>query len=373
MPIALGGQAFQTFQVTSRYEAALRRHAQWVRWTPRVLCACVSPTTGQASPGCPICKGRGRVYTMPLKFRIMQEFIKHNNSGKCYPENPPWGGTPRITRQGSVLALAGSQPSSVTIQLNPPYYRSHEILTADYDHTTSVAVVDENSDVYAANILRVEAGKFWEQGKEFRGSVRSVSNVYNVTKTESYTVGSFAKEFIYLTGMGTWTAGDVLQVDYNYIPLFPFILIGVSQRIRYETPWALEDADATLITPYWCRPAPDDLFTALAQEQIGRSLASPQPSGNDFIRDQYDVVAASYLIDKNGVEYEQGTNFIVVGRNELKWLTAKPTVPYSVQYTYHPTYVGLTNFSTLRTSENKVFANRLGVKKLDRMNNEQVW
>jgi hypothetical protein len=218
--------------------------------------------------------------------------------------------------------------------------------------------------------LRTIASRFSDEGKSFEGSVKSVSRVYNVDRDETYTVESISKEFVTLESMGTWADGDTLEVDYQYIKPFNFMLTGVTGRMRYEQPYVLEDADAILVTPYWAQPSPEDLFTALAQEQIGTVVIHPGPSagGNDKITAFFDLSRILRVVSKTGTEYTGGIgkDVEIFGRDELKWNVTKPTVSYTVQFTYHPTYTAMTNMHTLRNSENKAFVNRVSVKRFDR-------
>jgi hypothetical protein len=76
------------------------------------------------------------------------------------------------------------------------------------------------------------------------------------------------------------------------------------------------------------------------------------------------------VIDKNGVEYAVGTDIELYGRNEVKWLTSKPVVNYTVHFLYHPTFTALTTYDTARHSENKSFVNRTNVMMYDKISRE---
>jgi len=241
----------------------------------------------------------------------------------------------------------------------------------DYQYDPDNSVIDEDSEVYGTSILRTVATRFSERGKNFEGSIKTVSRVYNVDKEETYTVISAFKEYIYLTGMGTWESGDVLEVDYIYQKPFNFLLVGITPRMRYEQPYVLEDADAVLITPYWAQVAPDDMLTAMAIEQIGRTVVNPNVIAGtvDEIISYYDLSRLLRVIDEAGVEYTvgPGKNVEIFERNQLKWNITKPAVKYTAQFTYHPTYSALSAMHTLRNAENKAFVNRISVKQFDRV------
>jgi hypothetical protein len=369
--------AFRTFQTVRRYEEALARHAQWIRWTQVIKCPCVNPDTMTPDARCPICSGRGRIYKTPDSFVILDEIAKKDGSGRIYPKyTPVVSGSVRAYRQGSLIALSATQPADGSyIQLEPPYPKSHQLVTISYSFDSGVNVTNENSEVYGTNLLRTVATRFDDRGKSFEGSIELVSRVYNVTRDESYTVIDYKKEYIWLESMGAYQSGDTLEVDYVYVKPFNFMLTGVTGKIRYEQPYIMEDADAVLVTPYWAHVSPDDLFTAMAQEQIGTVIIDPtvNPGGNDEIISHFDLARLLRVIDKQGVEHAVGVgnDVEIYGRNELKWNVSKPNIPYTVQFTYHPTYTALPNMHTLRNSENKAFVNRVSVKMFDRLH-EQV-
>lgn len=364
---------FRTFQTVQRYEDALLRHAQWLRWISGITCPCLTPETGQPDPHCPLCRGRGKLYKSPRGFKLFNESAPHDGFGKVKPRvTPVIPNSVTVYRHGSVLPLDANQPADGSyVKLAPPYPKAWQVLTMDYEYDPDIAVVSENSQVYGPNLLRVQAPLFSEKGKTFEGSIKTVTRVYNVTRDELYTVSTAFKVFIYLQSMGTWESGDVLEVDYVYQRPYPFMLIGITPKIRYQQPYVLEMADAILITPYWAQVAPDDLFTAMAVEQTGRAVVNPEVSsgGNDVIGAYYDLSRILRVVTRSGHEYNAGPgkDVEIFERNELRWNVTKPAVPYTVQFTYHPTYTALDQMHTLRNSENKAFANRISVKQFDRV------
>lgn len=364
---------FRTFQTPKNYEEALARHGQWIRWIKVLTCPCIDPTTGQADIHCNLCHGRGRIYRNPGPFRIKQEIVKHDNMGRLYPKyTPVIQGTVTVWQQGTQLTVSGTQPADRShVQITTPWPKAYKRLRIDYDFDPIISVTGEDSEVYDTNLLRVRDARFLTEGRTFEGSVEAVTRVYNATKDETYTVASFQKEFIYLESMGTWQSGDVLEVDYQYLKPFDFLIHSISQKRRYESPYVIDSADATVVTPYWADIAPNDLLTALAVEIPAFSVVDPSHSvGNDEIGDYFDISRLTQIIDANGTEYIPGTDVIVHGRNEIKWLVSKPTVKYTAHFLYHPTYVALLTYDTARHAENKSFVNRVNVMMFDKINRE---
>lgn len=355
---------FQTYQTVKNYDDALGRHGQWVRWMKGTKCPCISGTYKQPNPRCTKCYGKGFLYRNPDEFIVLQEIVKYAGGGMYVPKNTPVTSVVTIKHGADSLTLSSSQPADGSyIATDAPYLKPSNRVKADYKYSPVVTVTDEDSEVAGTNFLRTTGTQFTTYGKEFEGSIDSVTKVYNATKDENYTVSSFSKEYIYLASMGTWESGDVLEVSYTYVKPFYFVIHSVSPRMRYERPYVMESADAVLLAPSWYKLSAEDMFTALAQEDVGRVVINPQArTGNDIINNVFDLSRVPYMVDVNGVEYVEGTNFVITNRNEIKWLTTKPAVNYTVEYLYHPAYVGIGNMSTVRNAENKIFANRINLK-----------
>jgi len=273
-----------------------------------------------------------------------------------------------VTLKGTGLTVAVTSPFDGSLQLSSsPYPKQYEPLLLSYDHDTVLTVTDEDSTVYDSTnfVLQVTTPVFTERDTTYIGTIVEVTEVYNTTKTETYTVSSFDRDKIYLSAMGTWEVGDVLEVDYKYEKPFSFMLIGVTPKLRYEQPWLLEEAEAVLITPYWAKPSSNDLFTVQSSEQRGSAIIDPtHTAGNDVIRNYYDISKIIKIILLDGTELTSG--FSIANHNQIKW-ASKPTQRYTIHFLYNSTYVALTQLPTLRTSENKVFANRISVKLHDQL------
>lgn len=370
------GAFFKTYQTVAAYEKALERHGQYIRWTRALICPCLNPVTMQPNTKCPLCHGRGRLYRTPGNMHVRYELASHTNHGVITPKHTPVVvGTAKVYRQGTSVTLAAPQPADgMTIVLNPPYWKDWERLTMEYEFSPKISVTAENCQVVSTNTLRTIATIFRYRGKEFQGTVDSVSRVYNVTKSETYVVSDFKKEYIYLSSMGTYTPGDVLQVDYQYVQPYNFLLIGITEKMRYASPYIVPEATSVLVTPYYCKVSPDDLLTALSADLIGSAIVDPtQTAGNDVINNFYDLSKILEVIDTTGTRYTPGVDCELYGRNEIKWLVTKPTLKYAVQFFYHPTYIALKEYSTLRNSENKEFVNKINLIQYDQVNAKRTF
>lgn len=362
---------FQTFQTKRRYDEAIGRHGQWVRWMKSTKCPCVDPVDGQPDPQCDQCIGRGWVYRPPKTFTILQEVSRRDGQGRVYPRHTPVSNVLAVKRNSTDVPFASPQPSEDYIKLDPPYPPHYAPLTVDYEFSVEESVTADTPEVIGSGILRVQGTDFSDQGKRFEGTITGVTRVENLTRNETYTVSRFEKEYIYLDGMGTYQNGDELGVDFTYVGPFYFVLSQITQKMRYESAYVLADASAQLVCPAWAMPSDGDIFTQLAGEIPSREVVEPAASsGDDEIHTYFDIAYLVYAVDQGENEYTPGEDFELVGRNKIHWISPKPSSPYTVEFTYHPTFVSIVEQTSMRRAENKEFANKINLKELARTSQE---
>jgi hypothetical protein len=370
----------RTYQTVNRYEAALARHAQWCRWVKVLTCPCITDNTNQPQIDCPICKGRGELFSSPGPFNIIDEEIYTDYYGHLNIQNGPFVGTPSVyqtvnaqSNKYNVVAIDDVQPADRSyIQLKFPWPKPSTKIYANYSFEQVTAIKNENSTVIRDNILSVTSTSFDYKGRTFHGDIVECTRVYNLTKDEIYFVRQATQQFIYLTGMGAWTVGDVLQVDYAFMQPYQFVVHSVSPQRSWRDGFIADNSDAVVQSAYYYDIYSNDLITPLSMEVEGQEIIDPRANPNnwDIIKTCYDVGFIYAIIDQSGKEYDPVSSVMVVNRNELHWINTKPSVRYTVKFMYHPTFVGLPSMDTSRSSENKKFVNRINVKLRDKMNNQ---
>jgi hypothetical protein len=373
-----------TYQTVQRYEAALLRHAQFCRWMKVYICPCVTTGTNQPDIHCPVCKGRGEIYKSPGPFKIIDELAPHDEFGRFTIKNKNYiPGTVvawRTSRSGAhvTIPLAVSQPADKSyIQMEYPWLHAYERIYVNYHFDPNITLSKGNGKMVRSDYPTIvpDALKVEFKGREYHGSISSVTKVYNKTTDYTYIVTGFAKENIYIqnAGDGNPSDGDVLEIDCVYQSPYPFLVHSVSTKLRYEAAYIIDQADAVVQSAYYYDIGPNDLITALAMEIPGYSIVEPTVAGPgypDSISDVFDIARLTGIVDATGKEYNIYTDVQLVGRNEIVWLVTKPIIRYTVKYMYNPTFVGLTTYDTSRFSENKAFVNRLNAMIRDRMTKE---
>ena len=371
----------RTYQTVSRYEAALSRHAQWCRWIKVLICPCITDTTQQPLVDCPVCHGRGELFSSPGPFTVIDEDIFPDYYGHLNIQNGPFiTGTPSVYQnvnsqlnEYNQIALAPVQPvDNSYIQLAFPWPSVSTKLYANYRFVQDTSIVAENCNVIRLNILEATSLAFNYKGRIYQGDIVDCTRVYNKTKDEYYVVDFSAKQFIYLKGMGSWSNGDTLQVDYTFMQPYQMVVHSVSPQRAWRDGFILDSSDAVVQSAYYYDVYASDLITPLSMEVEASEVIDPRadPNNWDILKSVYDVGVIYAIIDQSGKEYDPVSSVAIVNRNELHWIGPKPSIRYTVKFMYHPTFVGMPSMDTSRSSENKKFVNRINVKLRDKINNQ---
>lgn len=362
---------FRTFQTPQNYEAALSRHAQKVRWLQATTCPCISIDTNQPDPSCSVCRGRGYIYKNPTVFYDYEESVRHTNLGRVYPSKKLVSKDRiKIYRKGELLEVDLDKSTETVIQLKQPFPKTWEVLSAEYYWTPLERVEKENSKVIGTNVIQINTVET-VRDRRIPVSLESVEEVRNATKDEVLTVSGFAKNFIYVQDMLNWEEGDTLEVTYTYVPPFDFLLVGVTGRIRYEQPYVLEDSDVVLVTPYWAQIGANDLITALSVNRLIDTVVDDVNDVHTF-KNIFDIEEIVSVIDQSANVYAS-PDVVLQDRNSMKWNIQNHPEKYTVKLKYHPTYTALTNLQGIRSAENKLFANRIGLKQYDILTDKVVF
>ena len=101
-----------------------------------------------------------------------------------------------------------------------------------------------------------------------------------------------------------------------------------------------------------------------SDEDIEKEL---QDSSGNVAKFVYKIITVKGIIDGEEVEYKQGTDYILVGTNKIKWLENAESSPevgegYSITYQIMPTYRVVKQIPQVRTSENQRFPKKVVVK-----------
>jgi hypothetical protein len=367
----------------ANYTALIDRHGQWMRWRIAEKCSCVKGTTMQPDIHCPHCAGRGYTYTYlknQIVFNTVMLFNKdgilelentlqikqaellevYDQKGKKYPTakkncNYIYLNTTNIPEKGTYFTVVLRQKLVVTLESaiaekgNMGYYTVPGLLNSK----TNIEGVYYSAPSDIINIAKItDAAGIEYKATEYR------LNQFRIVPT----VDPDTHEEIAITE-------PVTVENVEYIP--PFIFVLLSQNLSKGDAKAVEESsgDAVCSFPYECDVSDGDILTVLAgsytqKDVICRSQLKTDTIGADFV---YDIVSVKGIIDGEEVEYEQGTDYILVGTNKIKWLDESELQPetgdaYSITYHIMPTYRVVKQIPQIRTSENQRFPKKVVVK-----------
>ena len=365
------------------YEALIERHGQWIRWRIAEKCSCVKGISMQPDIHCPYCAGRGNTYTY-LKNQISYVTVMmFNSDGILELDN-----TKQI-KQAELLELydqKGNKYPDAKKNCNFIYLNTSEIPSKG---TYFTAVLRKKITESLESAIAVKGNDGYYTIKELINSRTNIEGIYYTAPSDIISIGKIidgsgieykASEFrlnqfrieptIDLDTKEEIPIKEPITVEtVEYIPPFIFVLLSQNLSKADERAVSEVNGDAVCSFPYECDVSNDDILTVLAgtytqKDVICRSKLKTDTIGADFV---YDIVSVKGIIDGEEVEYKQGTDFILVGTNKIKWLDEAENAPevgegYSITYHIMPTYRVVKQIPQIRTSENQRFPKKVVVK-----------
>ena len=365
------------------YEALIDRHGQWMRWRIANKCSCVKGISMQPDIHCPHCAGRGYTYTY-LKNQIAYKTVMlFNNKGileledtlqikqaellELYDQkgnryldakkncNFIYLNTEHIPEKGTYFTVVLRQKLVETLESataensNMGYYRIPELVNS----RTNIEGIYYTAPSDIINIGKItDAAGIEYKAKEYR------LNQFRIEPTKDVET----QEEIPITE-------PVTVEDIEFVKPFIFVLLSQNLSNADERAVAEVNGDAVCSFPYECDVANDDILTVLAgtytqKDVICRSKLVTDTIGADFV---YDIVSVKGIINGEEIEYKQGTDYILVGTNKIKWLDNYENQPevgegYSITYHIMPTYRVVKQIPQIRTSENQRLPKKVVVK-----------
>ena len=363
------------------YEALIDRHGQWMRWRIAEKCSCVKPVTMQPDIHCPYCAGRGYTYTHLKNMITYQVTMLYDGSGILNLDEEY-----KSAELIELYDMKGNRYENAKKLCNYIYLNT-EIVPTKGTYFTAVMRKSIIKKLESATAEKNNMGYYTVPG--LTNARNNIEGIYYEAPSDIISIGKItdgngieykATEFRLNqfrieptankeTGEEIPITEPVLVENVEYIP--PFIFVLLSQNLNKGDAKAVEESngDAVCSFPYECDVSNDDILTVLAgsytqKDVICRSKLVTDTIGADFV---YDIVSVRGIIDGEEVEYKQGTDYILVGTNKIKWLENAENVPevgegYSITYHIMPTYRVVKQIPQIRTSENQRLPKKVVVK-----------
>ena len=386
----LGRNSPVKLQLTKdNYVALIERHGQWIRWRTASKCSCVQYATMQPDIHCKICGGRGFTYSYQKNQIGFDVVMEKENSGilhiserfenseliEVYDidgnrfENAKKLGiyvylnSSHPLQKGvyyNVIVRTSTEKTLECVEVNKKNEMGYYLipgLVSSQPNTDGV-YYNASGDIISIGSITDAAGIKYEP-TEFRLNQFRIEPTTEIIIDEE--TGEEKEVEIPIT--------DPITVkDVIYVPPFTFALL--SQNLSKADTQMMVDyqGDAILTYPYELDVSSDDVLTVLAgtitnKEVIVRQNFETDTLGVFFV---YDIVSCTGIVNGEFIEYKQGTDFILVGTNKIKWLETgnypEEGDTYSITYHVLPTYKVVKDIPQLRTSENQRFPKKAVVK-----------
>lgn len=346
------------------YEALIERHGQRVLWYRGSKCWCMTDY-GRPDPNCYNCDGRGDVYTPVTIVRKIDESVGQGNMTLTLSPKYNLSAVNRIYSVAGSWTVLGVNANRIVVD---KVVEKARIVTVDFNEDltttfTGKAIAEGNG------VLRVDISEEIEQGS-FTGLIASISSLYNNTapRTGNLTVLDTWENRI-LVSAASVQIGDDIDVTLVWTKAVKMVLSQIDPKVGYKNPTVQQEYHAQLITQGTFLIGEGDLITPQKMQARDSIIGIYKGSATEY-RLPYFHVDRILRIEWSGGVIADAT---LVRKNIIKWGTTKPDsgAKFSVQLVYHPTFKVFQDIPNLRYAEDKVFPQKLFLKRFDAFNAQQ--
>ena len=335
------------------YHALISRHGQPVRWMKARPCTCIM-RNNRPDPNCNVCGGDGWQYDYPRSV-IESDYA-------------------RVTEENVITLPDGYHPVAIHAVWDTFGVEYAVDSFSERDIVISGARVPEHYEILEVsftNSFEIEDGL---TGIYQGSGVIDVPDLY--TQTPHGTYPRFITEVV--SGATPISFGDArIQIDpgdpepaggteyhlrLRVSSAHTFVVISQSIR-RVDQQWLQAiGGDALAVVPSSIDVGPNDVMTPLIAEVVDRVNLTRRNGDFDTLPAYY--VKRVQRINTQHDVYVQGTDYVMWGRNQIKWIVTPPDsgAMISVEYVYSPTYRVLQEQPNTRSSEGQLLPKRIGLK-----------
>lgn len=369
----------------SRYENKIALHSQYVRWLQATTCFCVSQA-GDVDPRCPACLGRGYIYKHQTVFDIFGENSPHCGQ-HVRPRLTPLVGVSNVVRHCEPYTIKSFSTSEIIIELanvRQAYPSPWQTISVDYQYSIEKEFSGE-VEYKGAGICKVPLQPVFlkKSGGFVVGDILYVVTCNNVTKGINYTslVVGINRDELYLVFANPSQEpddGDVITAVVKYIDPFAFMLMGVSEKMRWADAYVITGGDAVMTVPYNVYIGDGDVIVQLIGEQRGSAVFSahppvpPAPAASWYDElPAFDVSRVLFIRDSTNQIFTEYQDFVLKRGNQIHWLetaTVVPTGNYTVSFLYHPAFKVFGTKPSVRTPENLRMPRKVNLSVFDKVN-----
>jgi hypothetical protein len=366
------------FNQPYRFDDAIARHGQYVRWINTILCPCIDEMARGPDPYCPKCQGRGQYYWVDTNRSFVEQKVSFG--GKL------------IETENKIKTILSIQKTSGEgmLEENLKYdtFSDNSILMHNYLNRNSrykvqyigdVTVREVDEGVNLGNgIIQVifQSAELRDLQGIFVGTLSNVIYVKNVTKKINLTVLDWWADYVVIKEIDKIDPADELEVSVEALQPIKMVISDVKGKIGGQflgggsnpgTGIPMESFDAQCVFPGNLTVGPGDLLCLLRADQ--KAQASGRLVNVDTYQIPYfEITRMLRIQDKIG----EITDYSIVRRNEIKFNGRKPEGRFTCSFMYKPTFTVTKEPAFIRYGEDRLFPKKVMLKRYEYMSRKEL-
>lgn len=342
------GEGISIYFTESKFENAILRHGQYVRWYNSVPCFCAD--THSPDPNCKVCLGRGRIFYPTKQHRKLEEYFSH-------------GGT-KIIVTGTIKSINRVYSANGTIYTVSSFSGNDIFLTTSLTKGQYIWVdyVEEKEGTYSGsatyvgnNIIQIPLTPIVTAQGSFTGEISEVTSVTNVTTGLTLNVISYWEDLILVEG--TINDGDSITTICEYVDPVIMLITSSEPKESKEKHGPIPMADASMSFSGLMDVGKGDLITPLTANSRTSFLGNYKGSGN-YKTNFFKLSNIIKIIDAVG----EIDDAVVIRDNEINFPSRAPNGKFSCSVNYRISYI-VDDIPKIRHAENKILPKKVPLKR----------
>ncbi len=353
------------------YEALIERQGSLVRFLKAKKCTCVLKS-GRTDSTCPICKGEKFTYSFQKTKKVYNQSCKVVKAGDlCVAMIPDDFGNDFIV---SDVMVNNKKLENYSVQDKYIFSHSEALLSHDFVNVNGVVnceltLTTDKIIYHNSGIFEVLVGVETETG--FLGYDITEVVSFKIDGTEVQIKESYRNIITIDDNDLTIDNEAKLSITIKYIPFSKFLVLSQKQNRIIGNILTEVGGDASATIPFEYEAKTDDVITLPFASYIKKDILNRNGKKFDTLPDWYvkDIIE----ISQNDNILIKGTDYQLLGRNQIRWLSNKIDIgeKFYVEYYCNPSYrIGENITYSIRSSEDQLLPNLFAIKLLNK--GEQV-